>query len=352
MKTNESSKSFLNKSLDFKIEGDKGEIYKLTISNSLYILNVNITKENSSPKIEYSKEFDLKELSQISKFFKVFDDIQSVINALKEIFEAKKPKIKEENECIILHIIPILSALGESNLIIPKKKLNDKEKIKELYSLVNKQGIEIESLKKRLNEIELLKNRLNILEEKFKLIEENPPIIRMNSFSDLIGDVIKTKEQYNLICGWISKEKKLKFNLLYKGTIDGDTINIFHQKCDNKGSTISIIESSDRQIFGGYANKSWDKNNNEEIPDNKSFLFNINIKKKFLGSNNNMALMPGNICSFGGNGYYELWLNDKYFSEKGGCYYGPTYNFKNFEITGGKDSFCVKEVEVYKVDEC
>ena len=38
--------------------------------------------------------------------------------------------------------------------------------------------------------------------------------------------------------------------------------------------------------------------------------------------------MPANICSFGGKGYYELWLCDKYFSEKGGCFNGPTYNFK------------------------
>ena len=69
---------------------------------------------------------------QNSKFFKVFDDIKSVIEALKETFETKKPKLQEENEYIKLIIIPTLLVLGESTLIIPKKKSDDKSIINEL----------------------------------------------------------------------------------------------------------------------------------------------------------------------------------------------------------------------------
>ena len=49
---------------------------------------------------------------------------------------------------------------------------------------------------------------------------------------------------------WINREKSFKFKLLYKGTTDGYTIDIFHKKWDNQYPTISIIESTDDQIFG------------------------------------------------------------------------------------------------------
>ena len=138
--------------------------------------------------------------------------------------------------------------------------------------------------------------------------------------------------------------------MLYKGTLDGDTYDIFHKKCDNQGPTISIIESTDGQIFGGYASKSWDINSKSDIPDPDSFLFNINIKKKY-GVSNNKGLIYGNICDFGGGGFHELWLHNNYFSKNGGCDNGNGYNFKNYELSGGKNIFKVKECEVYKVIE-
>ena len=152
-----------NQNLNLKIEIDKDKIYDLIINNSSNSLLINISKENSFPKLEYSKNFSLSDLAQNSKFFKVFDDIKSVIEALKETFETKKPKLQEEKEYIKLIIVPTLLVLGESTLIIPKKKSDDKSIINELCNVVNKQGKEIETLKKRIN----------ILEEKVKKLEEN-----------------------------------------------------------------------------------------------------------------------------------------------------------------------------------
>jgi hypothetical protein len=326
--------------INLLLENETGnKKFNVKISNSSNALLINIIEEESFPKIEYSKDFTLKDLFQNGKFFKVFDDISNILLSLKETFENKKPKIKEGNNYIELTIIPILSALGESVLIIPKKKSDDKEIINNLCEIVKNLSKEIESLK----------NKVSTLEEKIKNLEEGPKR-RITNSNNLIGDIITNEEQYHLICDWINKEKSFKFKLLYKGTKDGDTIEIFHNKCDNQAPTISIIKSTDGQVFGGYTSKSWDKNQKKDVPDPLSFLFNINNKKKYCVSNNK-GIMKDYICDFGGNNFHELWIKNYYLSEISYCDNGQGYNFKNYELSGGKNSFKVQELEVYRVEE-
>ena len=328
-------------SINLTIEEGKKK-YNLIVSNSTSALVITISDEGDLLKKEYSKEFTLKDLSQNGKFFKIFDDIASVMISLKETFETKKPRIKEENNYIELKIIPLLTAMGETTLIIPIKKSDDKEIINNLCDIIKDQA----------NDIKDLKERVAILEEKMKKLEENNIIKRIKNKDSLIGDIIKNEEQYNLICDYIDKKKDFKFELLYKGTLDGDTYDIFHKKCDNQGPTISIIESTDGQVFGGYASKSWDINSKSDISDPDSFLFNINIKKKYCVSNNKgLYKSDGYICDFGGSNFHELWLDSNYFSKSGWCDNGNGYNFKNYELSGGKSNYKVKECEVYKVIE-
>ena len=328
-------------SINLTIEEEKKK-YNLIVYNSSSTLVITISEGGDLLKKEYSKEFTLKDLSQNGKFFKLFDDIASCIISLKETFENKKPRIKEENNYIELTIIPLLTAMGETTLIIPIKKSDDKEIINNLCDIIKVQA----------NDIKDLKERVNILEEKMKKLEENNIIKRIKNKDGLIGDIIKNEEQYNLICDYIDKNKDFKFELLYKGTLDGDTYNIFHKKCDNQGPTISIIESTDGQIFGGYASKSWDINSKSDIPDPDSFLFNINIKKKYCVSNNKGLFKSiGYICDIGGDSFHELWLDNNYLSKYGWCDNGNGFNFKNYELSGGKKQFKVKEYEVYKVIE-
>jgi len=45
--------------------------------------------------------------------------------------------------------------------------------------------------------------------------------------------------------------------LLYSGTRDGSTANIFHNKCDNKGPTLCLYQNDKNNIFGGFASISW-----------------------------------------------------------------------------------------------
>lgn len=48
--------------------------------------------------------------------------------------------------------------------------------------------------------------------------------------------------------------------LLYSGRRDGMTPAAFHEKCDNKGPTLTLIRSDNGYTFGGYSGVSWARN--------------------------------------------------------------------------------------------
>lgn len=49
-----------------------------------------------------------------------------------------------------------------------------------------------------------------------------------------------------------------QINLIYRGSRDGFLSKNFHNKCDYKGETLSIIKSTKGYIFGGYTKINWD----------------------------------------------------------------------------------------------
>ena len=47
-----------------------------------------------------------------------------------------------------------------------------------------------------------------------------------------------------LLDDWLLENTEKKYNLLYKLTRDGDGCSTFHSKCDGKGPTIIIIQTT------------------------------------------------------------------------------------------------------------
>ena len=328
----------LNYDIQLEDSNTKVKLAFINYSNKSLIITINLDNLFNE---EYSKEFSKEDLVKVGRFFQLFDDINKILEALEEIFEKKKPKIQKFNNYMQVIISPIISALGESNLIIPKKEKNDKDIINNLCNIVNEQRKEINELKKKFCKFE------NFMKE----IEKSSFYRKLKYSDSLIGDIIKNEEDNKLICEWIDKNQKFKFKLLYKGTLDGDTIQIFHKNCDGQGKTISIIQSTDNQIFGGYTEKSWDINNKSDIPDPNSFLFNLNLKKKYPVSNNKgISNKSGFICDFGYSSFHELWIEDNFFSKGGKCDNGDGYNFKNYELSGGKNKYNIKEIEIFKIE--
>jgi len=87
---------------------------------------------------------------------------------------------------------------------------------------------------------------------------------------DLLPDALKRK-----IADWLPHKK---FTLLYKATTDGFLATSFHKKCDDQGHTLTIIQTKDGYLFGGYTSQSWSSANNKWgiwKPDPTAFLFTL-----------------------------------------------------------------------------
>lgn len=66
----------------------------------------------------------------------------------------------------------------------------------------------------------------------------------------------------------------LKLVLLYRGTKHGFGASDFHSKCDNIPKTLTLVKSTNGNIFGGYTENTWDMSG-ESKPDANAFIFSL-----------------------------------------------------------------------------
>ena len=85
--------------------------------------------------------------------------------------------------------------------------------------------------------------------------------------SEIIKDLRTQKFLLSLM------RQNIKVQLLYKSSRDGIDYKKFHQFCDNKGPTLSIIKSKDGDIFGGYTNIPWTSSDSYKKDKGQSFVF-------------------------------------------------------------------------------
>ena len=155
-----------------------------------------------------------------------------------------------------------------------------------------------------------------------------------------------------------------KIELIYRGSRDGTLSKIFHEKCDNKGPTITLIKNEKGNIFGGFSSVSWTSQNaNKQAPN--SFLFSLtNIygtnPTKFQLKDNNYSWAIYDNSDYGatfGEGH-DLYISND-FSNNNKSYVNFPYSYKD-NIGKGKsiftgdsnnnnDIFKIKEIEVFKL---
>src|SRR5262245_16062548 len=82
--------------------------------------------------------------------------------------------------------------------------------------------------------------------------------------------------------GTLLSSKDQEWNLIYKGTRDGFSVDDFHRCCDKQGPTITVIRTKEGDyLFGGYTSVPWyntpwyDFLTGESKADPHAFLFTL-----------------------------------------------------------------------------
>lgn len=200
-------------------------------------------------------------------------------------------------------------------------------------------------MKNLKKENETLKQDLKQRKEKEEL--DNIPV---NFPSDLLSN-----EQKRILLTWDVRQHP---QLIYKGSRDGFSASTFHQKCDNKGSTIVIIKSTNGYLFGGLAHPSWNSTCSYlPDPSNRSFIFTLtnpnNIpptKYPCITSTNAIQGHPSYGPLFGGGADINVNNNCNSTSSNstGFGYYQDTTG-KGSDTFTGAANFSVQDIEVFTI---
>ena len=78
---------------------------------------------------------------------------------------------------------------------------------------------------------------------------------------------------------FIVKGSDFNLRLLYRNSTDGNSAESFHKYCDGNVNTITLVQSKNGNIFGGFATTDWGSKINNAVKDENAFLF--RIKSKF-----------------------------------------------------------------------
>ena len=142
--------------------------------------------------------------------------------------------------------------------------------------------------------------------------------------------------------------------LLYRGSRDGMSANNFHNKCKNKGPTISLLKNEKGYIFGGYAAVDWTGSGGyKSAPD--SFIFTLtnmyNISPTKFPNSTNCSIYDSSSDgpTFGGGHdiYIGFNTNSTNFPHSYKDVLGKGYSI----FKGDNDNyfFNLKEIEVFKL---
>ena len=200
------------------------------------------------------------------------------------------------------------------------------------------------------NKINNLTERIIFLENKLEKLESKKEV----NLHGTTGKILKTEEEFKELFSFISGNNERQFRLLYSPTFDANTKEDFHKNCDNKGSTIVLVETSNGRRFGGFTSLSW-KSNDQWVNDPCACIFSFDTHKKYK------LLLP-QYSYYGGPGYGpHFGVNDQLgFYNNGGStgfldtihnanFGTKTYDIPSIEEITLTNTYVMNKFEVYQV---
>ena len=175
---------------------------------------------------------------------------------------------------------------------------------------------------------------------------------QMSMLQMLDSNIVKDETKATQLCDWLKEDESHgELRLLYRSSRDGRDDSIFHSKCDNMGCTLTIIETTDGYVFGGYSNTAWSCSQSAAAAANKAFLFALSgscispCKMKLKNSNDTWGIYNHSSYgpTFGGGHDLVVQGQDVYPT------IGSSYEVcPNYDLTSG-NRYTIKEMEVFQV---
>jgi hypothetical protein len=156
-------------------------------------------------------------------------------------------------------------------------------------------------------------------------------------------------------------------NLLYRATRDGFTASAFHEKCDEKENTITIIKTNDNNVFGGYTAAKW-TSSYSYMADTKAFI--LSVRRKGISCNHKFMIKDANYAIHGHPSYglrfgqgQASWNNtdDIVVEDKSNIgsstklgtsyHYPPENGDGKLFLAGSQNKWLTTEIEVYRMVE-
>ena len=339
-----------------EIKEEKKDKFNDNLKN-LENLSIILDEKINQLKIIIEKINENKEVLKL-KIQKIFTQIRSELNDREDKLLLEIDKKYDEK-------------LFNEDLIRESEKLPNKVKISlEKGKLINDDWKDENKLCSYINDCIIIENNIkeiNIINEKinnynnekdFKIffypdkedeikcfIDEIKKFGNLDEFN--VNSKIINYEDEKLIKNWISNNK-INFSLLYRMSVDGDSFETFHDKCDNQYPALFVAKTKDGYKFGGYTSIGWNSQSNKYLPDKKAFLFSLNKKEKYqllddkavIGCYSYRGVDFNNDCYFYQNNMTTCYSegNHLFFKGKG-----------TVLANNNVSTFIVDEVEIYKI---
>lgn len=169
------------------------------------------------------------------------------------------------------------------------------------------------------------------------------------------SELLEKEKQLELV-KLINPEEERHVECLYRATRDGFGTRTFHERCDNRGPTVAIVQAQNHVVFGAYTDIDWKSPKTEtRVPGSgNSFMFRFNYDGelevlKCLDKQHEVYHGRDTYIAFGKD---FLSLKDRtegMYNRESASYEVPNVVEADEDLVGGLSEFAFFELEVFGV---
>jgi len=173
-----------------------------------------------------------------------------------------------------------------------------------------------------------------------------------------VGGTLLTPEDQHQLNKFYGNDNQ-KWHLVYKAARDGFSIDDFHRCSDGQGPTMTIVQTLDKYLFGGYTSVSWNFHQGviAGANDRTAFLFTlsnphgISPTRYIIKSSGENAIVPNAMGPTFGHYDISVYPNSNLNSES--FIQFPTHYIdttgKGYLTFTGSTNFTTTDIEIYRL---